>query len=174
MPDRLRAYLWPRCGWWRACVYQARRMARLPGSPHMIAAGVAAGVFASCTPFLGFQMILGALVAVFAGGSVLASAMATWFGNPLTYPILWLSSFQLGELILGEQGDLDTERFLASPSIDQLMPVIEPLTVGGLMIGIAAGAAVYAPVRWGLARMQRTRRERIASRRGMAAAGAAA
>ena len=78
-------FIWPRGGWARAYEYIKHRLRRLPGTPEQIARGVWAGVFASFTPLYGLHFIVAALIAVVARGSVIASLIATFFGNPLTY-----------------------------------------------------------------------------------------
>src|SRR5579871_6265716 len=88
--QRLRSALWPTRSFERSFRYMVLRLWRIPASPHSIALGCAVGVFAIFTPFLGFQMMLAALLAIVFGGSVLASAVGTFAGNPLTYPVIWL------------------------------------------------------------------------------------
>ena len=63
--------------------------------------GAAAGVFAVFTPFLGAQLMLAGIIAWIMRGSVLASLLASFVGNPLTYPIIWFATFNLGNVLIG-------------------------------------------------------------------------
>ena len=149
--ERLRVALWPRRSWGRSARYVTRRLWRLKGSPHAIAIGCAAGVLASCTPFVGFHFLLGILLAWALGGSLIASALGTFVGNPLTFPLIWLSSYKVGSLVLG-YGDrsfpeVDMSGGLLNMSFDQIWTLILPMTVGGLLIG-----AVMAPIAYFLVR----------------------
>ena len=54
----LRHTLWPKRGWRRVMSYYWKRLVRLSATPHAIAAGGAAGVFAAFSPLLGFHVVL--------------------------------------------------------------------------------------------------------------------
>ncbi|SLN29318.1 DUF2062 domain-containing protein [Pseudooctadecabacter jejudonensis] len=99
--------LWPRGGWGRAAQYVKHRVRRLPDTPEKIARGIWAGVFASFTPFYGLHFFIAAGTAKLMRGNILASLMATFFGNPLTYlPIAW-SALATGHWLLGTRLDRD-------------------------------------------------------------------
>ena len=99
--QRSREFVWPRMGWLRAGTYIRHRVARLPGSPYSIAAGLACGAAVSFTPFIGLHFVLAALIAWLIGGNLIASAIGTVVGNPWTFPFVWWGTLRLGELILG-------------------------------------------------------------------------
>ncbi len=101
----IREALYPRGGWTRAFHYVKHRVRRLPDTPHKIARGIWAGVFISFTPLFGLHFIGGALIAWAIRGNILASAIGTFFGNPLTYVPIGLVSMQTGYFLLGEQFD---------------------------------------------------------------------
>ncbi len=92
---------WPRGGWNRAVYYVAYRLRRLPDPPHRIARGIAAGVFVCFSPFFGFHFIMASALALVMQGNVIAALMATFFGNPLTFPFIAAISLKLGEWMLG-------------------------------------------------------------------------
>ncbi|MCB1460959.1 MAG: DUF2062 domain-containing protein, partial [Nitratireductor sp.] len=98
--EKLRIALWPRRNWLRSTQYLAKRVLRLTASPHSVAAGVAAGVFASFTPFLGFHFMIAFAVSYVIAGNLIAAAAGTFFGNPLTFPFIWASTYGLGRFIL--------------------------------------------------------------------------
>jgi hypothetical protein len=103
-------------------------------------------VFASCTPFLGLHFILAGLLAWVTRSSILASALGTFFGNPLTFPFIWIATYQLGNWALGQDSnitDIDLSGGIFDKSMDQLLPLIKPMTVGGVPLGITIGAIIY-------------------------------
>ena len=97
----LRGWLWPHIGW-RRRHYLVKRLTRLPGTPHSIAAGFACGVAISFTPFIGLHTLLSAACcALLVRGNYLAAVVGTLVGNPWTFPFIWLVSYQLGHALLG-------------------------------------------------------------------------
>ncbi|MBJ3778195.1 DUF2062 domain-containing protein [Acuticoccus mangrovi] len=153
LPQRLRIAAWPRRSFRRSFVYYKHRVLRLEASPHAIAAGVAAGAFASCTPLVGFHFLLSFALAWLIGGSLIAAAFGTAVGNPLTFPFIWLSSFQLGEVILGRSEnsvsplDLEFSVDLMWNSFATLWPTLKPMLIGGVIIGSVVGGVLYVLVR---------------------------
>ncbi|RYH11769.1 DUF2062 domain-containing protein [Tropicimonas sp. IMCC6043] len=93
--------VWPRGGWGRAAIYVKHRIRRLPDKPHRIARGIFAGVFVSFTPFYGLHFLTAFIVAKVVGGNILAALLATFFGNPITFPIIAAISLRMGYWILG-------------------------------------------------------------------------
>ena len=144
--EKLRVWFWPRRNWSRSTRYVAFRLWRLRATPHAIALGCAAGVFSSFTPFLGLHFIIAGVIAWITRSSILASALGTFFGNPLTFPFIWISSFQLGNWALGQDSnvkDIDLSGGIFYKSMDQILPLIKPMTVGGVPLGILAGSVIY-------------------------------
>jgi len=163
LAERARGLLWPRGGLRRGWRYVGHRVMRLTGSPHAIAIGFAAGVFASMTPFVGLHLVLAALLAFVFGGSLLASAFGTFFGNPLTYPLIWISTYDIGGKILGGGSRQAVDLSLKDGTLGLLLrdpaefwsrfwtvaePVIWPMTVGSLPLGLAVAAFSYVLVRF--------------------------
>jgi uncharacterized protein (DUF2062 family) len=176
--EKLRLAVWPGNGWKRSARYISKRVMRLSGSPHAIAAGFAAGVFASFTPFIGFHFILSFVVAFLIGGNMLAAALGTAVGNPLTFPAIWVSSYKIGNIVLGmEHADVQADTISASlttQSLGSIFPLLQSMTIGGLPLGIAFGLAAYFSVRWMVVAYQRARRQRFDARRRLAGAEGAA
>ena len=144
--ERLRIWLWPRRNWSRSMRYIAHRLRRLRATPHAIAVGCASGVFAAFTPFLGLHFILAGLLAWIARGSIIAAALGTFIGNPLTFPLIWFGSYKLGSWMLGMKGNLkniDLSSGIFDKSIEQIWPLLKPMTVGGIPMGIVAATIAY-------------------------------
>jgi uncharacterized protein (DUF2062 family) len=95
-------FFWPRGGWSRAAQYVRHRLHRLPDTPEKIARGIFAGVFTTFTPFYGLHFLTAAIIAFVMRGNVLASLLATFFGNPLTYVPIGVVSMRMGHFLLGE------------------------------------------------------------------------
>lgn len=164
--ERLRTLVWPRRSFSRSWRYVSKRVLRLTSSPHSVAAGVAAGVFVSCTPFLGFHMIMAAVIAYAIGGNIVASAIGTTFANPLTLPFLWGGSLELGRLLL--YGSFSGEpvhigRMLEEMSFAELWdPLLKPMAVGSVPIGLVLALFFYVLARVATAAFRRQRRIRLA------------
>ena len=167
--ERARIALWPRQSWSRSFRYFGKRVVRLTGSPHAIALGFAAGVLMSFTPFVGLHIILGALTAFLIGGNLVASAIGTIVGNPLTFPFIWWSTYVVGNRMLNHHphaADIDT---LAANIIDlpfrEILPILEPMVVGALPLGAAAAVLSYFTVFLIVRAYRRARLRRLAARR---------
>lgn len=162
--DRLRLLFWPRRSWNRSIRYIFLRLKRLPSSPHRIAIGAAIGVFAVFTPFIGFQLLIAALLCVLLRASIVASILASFVGNPLTYPMIWFSTYHLGNLLLGTSapGQLKSFRRDAaaiwdsvvtlspnafSNAIESIWPIFKPMILGSLPLGALAALLTYALAR---------------------------
>jgi len=161
--ERVFAAMAPKKGWRRGFTYIGRRVQRLPDTPHRIAIGFACGVFASFTPFFTLHFIVAALCALVVRGNVLASALGTFCGNPLTFPLIAWASLELGGLILG--GDHDAATFDVAAVFKDVWSFLDtlflPYLVGGIAPGLVVSAAVYALVRPLVAAYQGRRRSRL-------------
>lgn len=149
--ERVRIWLWPRRNWSRSMRYVVHRLRRLRATPHKVALGCACGVFASFTPYMGGHFVLGGFLAWITRSSMLASALGTFVGNPLTFPFIWFATYHLGSLVLGQSantGDISFSSInIFDYSMDQIWPLVKPMTVGGVPLGILAGSIAYFLVR---------------------------
>lgn len=158
--ETLRISLWPRRSWARSLRYVLLRIWRLRGTPRSIALGCAAGVFISFTPFLGFHFILAGIIAWVIGGNLLASALGTFFGNPLTFPFIWVCTFNVGHWLLGTETSLkfsELEERLASfakglvsfswdkmvQAIELFWPIMKPMAVGAVPLGFVTAVVMF-------------------------------
>lgn len=154
-----------------------KRVLRLRGTPHTIAAGAAAGAAVSFLPFPGLHFGLGALLAFAIRGSVLASAVGTVIGNFWTFPFIWLASYRigrwlgagegaavsgesLGRRLTGLAGDVWSGNF-AKAAADG-WPVFQPMLVGGGLMAIVVFVVFYFAIRNATAVYQSRRRARLA------------
>ena len=178
--ETIRVSLWPRRSWARSAKYVSKRILRLTASPHAISAGVAAGVFASFTPLLGLHFIIAFVVAYVIAGNFLAAASGTFFGNPITFPFIWASTYNLGNFILSgetpvEGGDptpgLEGVSFFENGImgiVDAILsiwdPIVKPMLIGGIPLGICFGIIGYIVTRWAAGIFNAARRKRIAKK----------
>jgi uncharacterized protein (DUF2062 family) len=157
--ERLRVHVWPRRSWSRSTRYVVHRLRRLSATPHAVALGFAAGVFVSATPFLGFHMVMAALIAWIIGGSMVAAVLGTFVGNPLTYPLFWVATFEVGSLMIGGgAGKLHIDLSDGVFQTDQIWPLLKPMTLGALPVGLGLAALSYAVVRPAVNAYQHRRR----------------
>jgi uncharacterized protein len=163
MAERLRVGLWPRRSFSRSSRYVAHRLRRLKATPHAIALGFSVGVFWAVTPFFGVHVALAVALAWFLGGSMVAAILGTFAGNPLTYPLFWYSTYELGNFILGEEGEspVDLSQAIAQGSLEQIWPIIKPMSLGAIPVGLALATLCYFLIRpMVMAYQERRRRER--------------
>jgi uncharacterized protein (DUF2062 family) len=169
LPARVKLALWPSNGWSRSFQYFTKRILRLAGSPHAIALGFAAGVFASWTPFVGFHIVMSVALAFVIGGNFVAAALGTFVGNPFTFPFIWWSSFVVGNRLLEDRSEpvqfSDLAAGLTHEPLSNILPIIKPMTVGSLPLGVVSAVIAYALVYFGTRTYQAARRNRLAARR---------
>jgi len=160
---RVRDFVAPRKGWRRGFAYVGRRVQRLPDTPHRIALGFACGVMASFTPLFTLHFVVAALFALIVRGNVLASALGTFVGNPVTFPFIAGAALTLGNWMLGH--GVDPAQFhvgLVFSHFDKFLDTIFwPYLVGGLAPGLVASGIVYALLRPLIAAYQNRRRLKL-------------
>jgi len=167
--ERLRVWAWPRVSWRRSWAYYIKRALRLSATPHAVAAGVAAGAFASFTPFVGFHFLIAFLLAYVIRGNLVAGAIGTAVGNPLTFPFIWAGTLQVGELMLPGESQAAPRRLgehLVEKSFEQLWPLIKPMALGGIPLGLAAAAVSYLLVYKTVVAYRAARRQRLSGLNG--------
>ncbi|MBO6503269.1 MAG: DUF2062 domain-containing protein [Kordiimonadaceae bacterium] len=143
------------------------RLARLPGTPHSIAAGFASGVSISFTPFLGLHILIACGIVYLVRGNYLAAVIGTVVGNPWTFPLFFALTGSVGSLMLGtdvavEVPVWDWDAIFAGPVdyFSKFLPVVFPLIVGGLPIATAVWFLTYLVFKALVTRYRATRKER--------------
>lgn len=179
--ERFRVALWPRRSWARSTKYLAKRVLRLTGSPHAIAAGIAAGVFASFTPYMGFHFLIAFAIAYLIAGNFIAAATGTFFGNPLSFPFIWGATYSTGNFILtgsvrGGHGPHGLKQLkhvdfwdLGMSGVWDLAvniwePLLKPMTVGAIPLGLFFAICFYIVTRWAAMAFQIKRRTKLAEK----------
>ncbi len=160
-------FFYPKGGWYRAATYVIHRIRRLPDPPDRIARGIAAGVFVCFTPFFGLHFLTAAMLAFVMRGNILAAILATFFGNPLTFPIIAEISTSLGSRMLNLPMDMHLPQIMAgfyrafSEVWDNFQAlftqdtadwtgivrfyrrIILPYTIGGIIPGVITASIAY-------------------------------
>ena len=173
---RLREFFWPSMGPRRYATYLARRTQRLRASPHAVAAGIASGAAVSIFPFVGFHFLLGFVLAFFTRGSMLAAAIGTAIGNPITFPFIFAATYNLGrfvlpgdqraaERLLADQEMTDVMGGMFTNGLDGVWPVVQAMIVGAIPLSILTYLVIYAVVRILVTRARARRARRLAARR---------
>lgn len=180
---------YPRSGWRRAAHYVAHRIKRLPDTPHKIALGFACGAFVTFSPLFGFHFFLAVLFAWTFRGNILAALLGTFVGNPITFPFIATTSYQLGLLLLGyDRGEtvwhkirgsfaeafgtlwINFKSLFGFPPVpwggfsDFFYQVFLPYLVGGIIPGIICGLIIYFVSRPVIAAYQKRRKGRLLSK----------
>jgi uncharacterized protein (DUF2062 family) len=161
---KLREALWPSMGWRRVSVLYWRRVRRLNGSPHSVALGIAIGAFMGCTPYLGFHIVGAMLFAWVFRSNLVAAALGTNVGNPITYPPIWWASYDLGNWMMGVHPAKDVDlvsTLMSSKAFDVIVPFLVPMAIGSIPIGIVAALIAYVFTRSAVGAYQTRRREKL-------------
>ncbi len=167
--EKFRVFMWPRRSWSRSVNYVLHRVNRLSGSSHTIALGCAVGIFVSFTPIMGFHFLAAFLLAYIVGGNLLASALGTFFGNPITFPFIWASAYKFGHWILGNDvGAFSVDQLIATFSDgffsafeNAFGMYIKPMTIGGAPLGLVAGFFGYFIIKQLVDKYQQRRQEKF-------------
>jgi len=150
--------------------YLRKRILRLTATPHAVAAGVAAGIVSSWTPFVGFHIVLALVIAYLVAGNLAAAALGTAFANPLTVPVIWASTWEVGQAILGreghvEEGAVNLHQLWHSLDFSQLWgPVLKPMLIGAVPLATVSAVVFYGMTYWAVHGFQDRRRSHLANR----------
>lgn len=167
--NKLRELFWPRRGFSRSLRYLSKRVLRLSATPHAIAAGVVAGVVSSWTPFIGLHFLIAFAIAYLVAGNMVAAAIGTAFGNPVTFPFIWAATWEVGHRLLGNGNPvsegLDLEHSFSLASLGSMwQPILKPMLVGALPLALVSGTILYALIYIAASKFQARRRLQLAER----------
>ena len=133
------------------------KLKEIKATPYEIAAGFACGVAVSFTPFVGFHSILAMSFAFCIRASIIAALIGTLFGNPWTFPFIWIMVLYVGELFLrsgNHQTEVDFEAvffqafdMLKNCNFDGFLrdvwPVLYPMIIGSIPFCLLSWIITY-------------------------------
>ena len=131
---------------------QFKKVLSLDAHPGHIAAGFAAGVFISFTPFFGLHTPLAIALAFIFRINKLACITGAWVNTPLTIVPVLAASYKLGVVLQGE-----TMKELSFKNLDwhSLQPYAKSILLGSSIIGFVAAIAGYFICYWLVIRLRR-------------------
>ena len=113
----------------------------------------------SFTPFVGFHLILAALLSWIFRANIIASAIGTLVGNPWTFPFIWIWIYQLGVWmgvggIPDEMANLEFAELFGkifstllesdvNSFIEFAWPIIAPMLLGAIPTSLVSWFAFY-------------------------------
>jgi uncharacterized protein (TIGR03546 family) len=121
------------------------RFINLKGDPASIAAALAIGVFVGVTPTIPFHTAIIVMIGLLFRMNITAAYLGSWLiSNPLTIPLLYLSQYELGRILLG----MNPYRFeLAEYSFGTIAAtgwrIILPLLTGGIVMAPLCALPAY-------------------------------
>lgn len=164
----------PRRNLSRSIGYYKKRVLRIGASPHAVSAGFAAGVAASLTPFIGLHFLLSFVIAFFVRGNMLAAALGTAVGNPITFPFIWATTFNFGAWLTGNSDAEFASSSLVNGvdvmaldegAIAAMWPVLQPMLIGCVPIALGIGVLTYFSLRHSIRQYRVKRMARLAAKR---------
>ncbi|WP_412058382.1 DUF2062 domain-containing protein [Bartonella sp. DGB2] len=155
--EMVRLWLWPRRSFARSLAYMKKRILRIAATPHAIALGIGIGIFAACSPFFGFHLILAMALAWSLRANIAAAALTTVLSNPVTFLPIILLDYKLGGFIfsffnhastmsLAEVRQIFTQHSWTEAWHILLVAwddVLIPILVGGTVMGLVLGTIAY-------------------------------
>ena len=123
--------------------YYKLKLARLPASPHAIAAGFACGSMVSFTPLLGLHFLLAIVFAYIIRGNYVAALLGTIVGNPITFPFIWGLIYKVGAFFTStKQKELNHE-INFDMIMTQTYEIFLPMLLGGAILAIPVWLMSY-------------------------------
>ena len=117
-------------------------------------------------PYVWKRILIAAALAWVIRGNMLAAALGTAaVGNPLSYPLIWAATYAGGRFLLHAGPAVSSPMHIGSQlrhmDFSALWhPVLVPMKVGGVPLGIVAGAILYFPIRAAVSAFRKARRAR--------------
>ena len=148
----MKRLVWPRKSYLRSLRYYGKRILRIRPTPHALAAGFAAGIFAAFSPALGLHILMALLLAWGLGGNLIAAAFGTAAANPLTIPLMFAGEYKIGTTLFGGGGELHVPFHVIGAKLMHLefgsmwQPVLKPLLAGSVLLGAAFAIVAYVLV----------------------------
>ncbi|MFC1567505.1 DUF2062 domain-containing protein [Thermodesulfobacteriota bacterium] len=115
----------------------------LQGDPHYVAVGMAIGVFIGITPTIPLHTVIAVALAFVLRGSKPAAIIGVWFANPITIPLFYWASYEIGMFLLGKSIPFDVKYESIGKLLELGLDVTVAMIAGGAILGILPGIAAY-------------------------------
>ena len=148
---RVKEILWPRKGFSRLYSYLVQRVLRMPGSAYSLASGFACGVAVSFTPLVGFHLLLACGLAYIIRGNLATALLGTIFGNPWTFPIIFVLLQAIGEGVIRSFGFFsESTKPQVGDVYGQFMAYFIPMALGGVLMFLVSWVISFSICYWGI------------------------
>jgi len=115
----------------------------LQGDPHYVAMGMAIGVFIGITPTIPLHTVIAVALAFVLRGSKPAAIIGVWCANPITIPLFYWASYEVGMFLLGKSIPFDVNYKSIGELMELGLDVTVAMIAGGAILGILPGIAAY-------------------------------
>jgi len=147
----------------RTLRYHWLKFLRLQDEPCKLSWGMALGVFVGVTPTVPFHMVSVLFLAPLLGISPVAAFLGLQICNPLTIPLIYLTAYKVGNLLLHGGAPLGLpDCYCFSDLLHLLWRGGLALQVGGLLIAIPPTIASYFLSVWLIKRYRLFKERRAA------------
>lgn len=124
----------------RAFIDEAKK---LQGDPHYVAMGMAIGVFIGITPTIPLHTVIAVVLAFVLRGSKPAAIIGVWIANPITIPLFYWGSYEIGMFMLGKSIPFNINYKSIGDLMELGLDVTVAMIAGGVILGILPGIAAY-------------------------------
>lgn len=148
---KVREFLWPRKGFSRLYSYLVQRVLRMPGSAYSLASGFACGVSVSFTPLIGFHLLLALGLTYFIRGNMATALLGTLFGNPWTFPLIFVLLQAIGDGLIHYFGLAGLSAVPESGDVyGQFLAYFIPMALGGVLMFMLIWPVSFIICYWGI------------------------
>ncbi len=129
-------------------LYKAyKRFLKIRGQPREIALGFSLGLFVGMTPFIGLHTVIAVPLASLFKWNKISAAIAVWFTNAATAPVIYSLTYLVGARIMGIQKGFSWADFNSFSSAYHLIlkapEIVWAMIVGGVVLGLPLAIAGY-------------------------------
>ena len=158
---KVREILWPRKGFSRLYSYLVQRVLRMPGSAYSLASGFACGVAVSFTPLIGFHLLIAVGLAYFIRGNIGTALLGTLFGNPWSFPLIFVLLQTIGEGVISYFGlTVLSISPIKGDVYGQFLAYFIPMALGGVLLFILSWIVSFSICYWGIVSWREHRKKK--------------
>ena len=164
--QKFQEWFWPSIGGRAFLRFTEIKIKRAKGSSYSIAMGLAIGVFVSFLPYVGLHSGIALVLSLLLRASFIMSIIGTFIGNPWTFPLIWITTLELGNIMMGRVG-LEAYALPTHFSFSEITGNLSfyfdayllPMTISAIPLGLLAAAVTFVVVHQNI-RLYRHSREK--------------